>query len=420
MDDAVAAFFGGDDSALERLPKSNPVAAANSGMRVINGGRAATLAPQPAMREPTPFVWLDPATQPTRPWTYGNHLQRKTASATVAPGAVGKSSLVVVEALAMATGRALLDVTVPAPLKVWLINLEEPMDELNRRMAAAMLHHEINPSEIKGRFFLDGRDCELCMAKQVRGEIAINTPMRDGLIKHIKEHGIDHLTIDPFVKSHRVTENDNSAIDAVATEWARIADECNISIELVHHTRKGNGQELSSEDGRGGSSLLNAVRDGRVLNKASSKKKKEIGVDVVSDRATYFTVTQDKPNYSTGSGAEWHRTVGIELGNGDWVATVERYTPPDAFDGISVADTLAVQRAIDMLEDPRQSAQANNWVGKTVADVLNLDTDNDKRRIQQMLSAWQASGALIIEKRKDSGKGREYPCLIVGEWVNET
>lgn len=411
--DQIAA---GHRPALPEFKKYQP-------LRVVEGGKGQSAADPdtgPAIPTPTPFEWIEPNQIPARPWTYGTHLQRKTASATVAPGAVGKSSLVVVEALAIATGKPLLDVSVPLPLSVWLINLEEPRDELQRRMAAAMIHHDIASEDIDGRFFLDGRDCELCMASQTHGEIVINMPVRDGLIKRIKQNGIDHLTVDPFVKSHRVSENDNSAIDAVATEWARIADECNISIELVHHTRKGNGQTLSSEDGRGGSALLNAVRDGRVLNKASNEQKRNIGVDVASDRATYFTVTQDKPNYSTGSGADWHRTVGVELGNGDWVATVERYTPPDAFDGILVADTLGVQKAIDELEDPRENAQAANWVGYTVAKVLGLDPEKDKTRIKQLIKVWIASGVLVSERRHDSTKGKEYPCLVVGEWVNVT
>ena len=55
-----------------------------------------------------PFVWRDPATIPRRQWVYGHHLIRRFLSTTVAPGAVGKSSLTMVEAIAMATGRALL------------------------------------------------------------------------------------------------------------------------------------------------------------------------------------------------------------------------------------------------------------------------------------------------------------------------
>ncbi|MBX9829321.1 MAG: AAA family ATPase [Xanthobacteraceae bacterium] len=50
----------------------------------------------------TPFVWRHPSEIPRRDWLYGHHLIRRFLSATVAPGAVGKSSLLLVEALAMA------------------------------------------------------------------------------------------------------------------------------------------------------------------------------------------------------------------------------------------------------------------------------------------------------------------------------
>jgi hypothetical protein len=45
---------------------------------------------------------------PPREWLYGRHYQRGVVSGTVAPGGRGKSSLVMVEAVAMATCRNLL------------------------------------------------------------------------------------------------------------------------------------------------------------------------------------------------------------------------------------------------------------------------------------------------------------------------
>src|SRR5690606_4620106 len=55
-----------------------------------------------------PFIPVDPATIPPREWLYGRHLMRKFVSVTVAPGGVGKSSLAIVEAVAMASGKPLL------------------------------------------------------------------------------------------------------------------------------------------------------------------------------------------------------------------------------------------------------------------------------------------------------------------------
>src|SRR5215217_1678029 len=56
----------------------------------------------------TPFRWCDPRTIPSREWVYGSHYVRRFLSTTVAPGGVGKSSLTIVEALAICTGQTLL------------------------------------------------------------------------------------------------------------------------------------------------------------------------------------------------------------------------------------------------------------------------------------------------------------------------
>jgi AAA domain len=62
----------------------------------------------PRVITPTRFVWRDPSLIPRRQWLYGKHYIRKFVSATFAPGGLGKTSLVLVEAVAMASGRALL------------------------------------------------------------------------------------------------------------------------------------------------------------------------------------------------------------------------------------------------------------------------------------------------------------------------
>ena len=67
----------------------------------------------------TLYEWREPTTIPTRDWLYGRLLVRKFVSATVAPGGVGKSSLIATEALAMVSGKPLLGVT-SQRLNVWL------------------------------------------------------------------------------------------------------------------------------------------------------------------------------------------------------------------------------------------------------------------------------------------------------------
>jgi AAA domain len=101
--------------------------------------------------EPTVFEWEDPSTIPLRDWIYGRRLLRGIASMTIASGAVGKTSLKIVEALALATGRPLLGHDVPKRSRVWLFNLEDDMIELRRRVTAAMMYHKIKPQDIGDR-----------------------------------------------------------------------------------------------------------------------------------------------------------------------------------------------------------------------------------------------------------------------------
>jgi len=108
----------------------------------------------------TPFRWTDPASIAPRRWIYGHHYIRKFVSETVAPGGYGKSTLAITEALAIVTGRPLLGITPNERVNVWLWNGEDPMEELQRRIAAACLHYDIDPSELEGRLFV----CEAASA----------------------------------------------------------------------------------------------------------------------------------------------------------------------------------------------------------------------------------------------------------------
>jgi AAA domain len=77
---------------------------------------------------PTPYLWGDPASTPRRQWLYKPSYIRQFVSALFATTGAGKSSLVLVEAMAMACGKALLGVTPEQQLKVWYWNGEDPPD----------------------------------------------------------------------------------------------------------------------------------------------------------------------------------------------------------------------------------------------------------------------------------------------------
>lgn len=362
----------------------------------------------------TPFAWLDPAVIPRRQWLYGGHFIRRFLSLTVAPGALGKSSLEIVEALIMVTGRPLLGVDPDEQINVWYWNGEDPMDELRRRIAAAAIHHQVPPQEFEGRLFVDtGRESKIVIAEQTSGAAVIARPVVDAVIETIRANHIGLMIVDPFVASHHVVENDNPAIELVASAWAEIADVTGCAIELVHHARKTNGSEVTVDDSRGGSALLAKARSARTLNAMTEDEAKRTGVE---NRRSLFRVTNGKANLiKPPETSDWRQMVSVPLPNGDGVGVVDRWQWPDAFQDVSAADLRAVQEAIGAGRY-RASPQAKDWAGNAVANALGLDVANKAHRakISALLKAWIKNGVLVVVDGLDDNR-EQRSFIEVGE-----
>jgi len=134
----------------------------------------------------TPFVWKDPSTLPRREFAFGKHFIRKYVSVTVAPGGFGKTANSIVEALAMASGKALNGTKPPKRLKVRLFNAEDPRDELERRIMAACIHFNLKPADIDGHLFLDtSREQELVIAIDDKKGVRIQEPVVEAVVETI-------------------------------------------------------------------------------------------------------------------------------------------------------------------------------------------------------------------------------------------
>jgi hypothetical protein len=381
--------------------------------------------PDPA-RWAHPFAWRDPVDIPPRRWLYKPHLIRSFVSLTVSPGGVGKSTLTMCEALALASGRSLLGVLPEERTRVWLWNGEDPMDEIERRIHAAMIHHRLAPADVDGWLFVgSGRDADLVIAEQDRFNVTVAAPVVDALIRFIEANQIGAVVIDPFVSSHRVPENDNGAIDRVAKAWGRVANVTGCAIELVHHTRKTGGSDVSVEDARGAVALLAAARHARTLRPMSEQEADGLGVER-TDRLSYVRVDSGKTNLSPpAADAVWFRLANVHLPNGDYVQAASPWTPTDPFAGVTATDLLRVQQIVhagrgDSGERWRANIQTGDaWAGHAVAQALALDASRprDAGRIRELLRTWLGAGALEKVDRSINAKGKTAPFVQVGRWA---
>ena len=373
---------------------------------------------------PTPFTWIDPALIPARRWIYGNHYIRSNVSVLASAGGVGKTSMQIVEALAIATGKPLLGEQVREQCNVWIINLEDPLEEMQRRLVAAMLHFNIAPEDVEGRLFLDaGRDMQIMFASQGRDGIEVHDELVDYMIRKIEQHQIGVTFIDPWVGANQINENDNMAMNAAVSAVRRVCDATDCSIGLVHHIRKSNGDEATVDSVRGAGSLIGAARAARIINKISQEDALKLGVSE-HDSLGIFRVDDGKANLAPPAAhAVYRRMVGVQLPNGEYVGVATSFAMPDLFDGIKPKDALAVQRLVGEAEsndEPyRSDVRAKNWIGAAVAKVLDLDLDkkHEKARAKAVAKQWLENDVLRHSTWLSKRDGREVPVVIVGEWI---
>jgi hypothetical protein len=363
--------------------------------------------------EPTVFEWEDPATIPVRDWIYGKHLIRRHVSATIASGAVGKTSLKIVEALALATGRPLLGVDVPKRSKVWLFNLEDDLLEIRRRVSAAMIHYNIKPADIGDRLMIDGEKSLLITSTDNKGT-KINVPVVEAVVEAIEALDIDVLIVDPFISSHDAQESDSGAMDLVMKSgWVRVAREGRCAVELCHHTTKTDASSgaATAMSGRGSGAVVFACRSVAVLNPMSPDDAKRAGLE---SPAGYFSAVDDKENLTPQTRLRaWYKMVGVSLGNGgdkgnlaefrsDNIGVVTRWDWPSnaSFtEDVTGQQLQAIKNALTLGEH-RKDPQAKAWAGFVVGDILGLGSSKDtmsgadRQRIARMLDMWLDAGEL--------------------------
>lgn len=409
----------GTDTVQNIIASAIDAAAANPDEKTTNE----TGSPTAGIRA-TAYAWRSPESLPPRDWLYGHLLVRKFLSATVAPGGVGKSGLVTTEALSLVSGKPLLGIHPPRPMRVWLWNLEDPQEETARRIQAAALHFRLTPNDLGDRLFVDsGRDQRLIIATATRSGATTVRPVVDSLIAEILARKIDVIVIDPFVSCHEASENDNGAMDMIAKEWAAIADRGGCAVHLVHHTRKlgGSETEVTAESSRGAKALTDACRSVRAINRMSDKEGQDSGVD---NPRLHFRAFNDKANLAPPADkSDWFRIESVRLGNGpdglgDSVGVVTRWEWPSAFGDITTDDLLRVQKAIAAGEW-RQSSSSKGWAGNVIADVLGIDLVDPagKAKVKTLLRNWIENRALKVVQRPDESR-HERPFIEVDQWAN--
>jgi hypothetical protein len=370
----------------------------------------------------TPHDFPAEETIPMWDFLYGKHLLRGTVSVTAATGGTGKSSMSIAEALALTSAKLILGVPVPQALRVVLINLEDDRNTMNKRIAAAMKHHGLTKEQIGDRLIVIARgEIKLKVAKQLRsGDVERNELVIRALTNLMIEHQADVLSVDSFIRTHKVHENDNSAIEEVIECFEEVATAANCAVHLWHHTRKGNGEGASVDSLRGAKSITDACRSARIFETMTKETAQKLKIE---HPGYYFRSFSGKRNFAPPMDeSDWFKFVSVELNNspffGDDVGVVERWQFPNTQQAELPPHTIAnIMEKVGRELRWRDYPTSDMWVGKAVAEVLGLDAEDDVIAVKAAIKKLKKLRALKEVTGWDAGSRRDKTFVVAGTWT---
>jgi hypothetical protein len=353
----------------------------------------------------------DDAPIPPRGWLLDNAFCRGYPSGVIAEGGVGKTALRTAQYLSLATGRHLTGEYVFVRSRVLIVSLEDNADELRRRVRAACIHHRVKREEIKGWLFLaslKASDGKLMLLDE-RGR-PVAGPLPAKLARTIEERKIDLVSLDPFVKTHAVPENDNSMIDEVVQLLSGLAEQFDIAVDTPHHAAKGAPDPGNANRGRGASAMKDALRLVYTLTPMSPEEAQAFGLTEI-ERRRLIRLDSAKVNIAPAMGeAKWFRLVSVDIGNGtalypngDHIQTVELWTPPDTFAGLSNVVLNAILTDIDAgLSDGNRYTDGPNVIDRAAWRVIVKHCPaTNPAAAKKIIKIWSTSGLLISRPYKN-------------------
>lgn len=271
--------------------------------------------------------WLDvfdPTALPKRRWLLGNLLARGYVTSLVAPPGAGKTTFEIMAALSLVSGKNLAGFEVKERVRVFLWNQEDELDELKRRVAAAMKAFDIAFDDLRinnkpGLLMGSGAEHGLQVAARNANDKIVPTKAARYLADIFAEYDIGAVFFDPFVELHPADENNNVEIGAVGRIFRSMAVRAGCALMLVHHTRKppageSTGHAGSMDSARGAGALAGVARMGATLYGLDAKLADEFGI-AEKDRHRYVRYDDAKNNMALSGGAtKLYRREGVNIG----------------------------------------------------------------------------------------------------------
>lgn len=327
-----------------------------------------------ALTDSEAFVLPDPATIPLRDWLMQPGYLRADVSLLVGTGGVGKSLLVLTDAVALATGKTLLAGRVPRrAYRVAYFTAEDGEDEIDRRVAVLAHVHHITQADLGGRLFIRPlRGHRIVMADR-SGAATINREFIDMFIQFLKRIEVDVVIFDPLAAINGGIENSNDSMNRIIDALRDIAARANVAVRIVHHMRK-DGEDVRGS--RGGGALVDGVRQADAVMTMTEEQAKRMRVPP-DKRRNHFGIVDGKQNYAEPGDDQWFERASVDVGNGgDRAPVLKDYRRPPR--SATRDQAVAVHAYLTEHGPQRAFHTAGDWFGWKLGELCGVLTPGER------------------------------------------
>lgn len=396
--------------------------------------------PPPTLITVTRPFPIDEKSIPVRDWNILGLFMRKQVTVVVAPSGSGKSLLTLQLSIACAQGKKWSGWQPRKRFRVLVINSEDDIDEMRRRLAAAAHRMNLDAEaqiEIRNSIgLIDSTTNKSAVVAQfdARKKTMVQTPLLEQIIATIIANEIDIVFVDPFAETFEGDENSNNELKWAGVLWREVARRTNAAVCLIHHTKKyATGMAGDVDAARGAGALIGIARIVSTLFPMTAKEAEAMGVKP-DQRGHYLRYDDAKANLNIVSPyARWFRKDTITLNNavdgipGDEVGVLVPWQPkgPSVLEEQIVAFFKRVdQGLLDENGKPTgefYTTEASGRAGRSnerylagfAQEFFHLDALS---QAEALIEGWRKSKRFVSGPRYKSPETRKMRSRVISEF----
>ncbi len=345
----------------------------------------------------------------------------------IAAGGVGKTTLMLREAIHIALGLPLYGKRVLRPGPVAIITAEDGFEVLVARLRETAKAMNLTPDQIEVVQksilieYVGGEDFRLC---SIQKETVVLTPEVEVIIEAAKKVEPVMLVIDPAVSFGVGEQRVNDAEQGLIKACRRIRDSLEACcIRVIHHTGKGNAREKTRDQysGRGGSAMADGARMVHVIQPLEAEVFQAETDAILCDGESGLVLAQPKMSFCLPQPDLFIRRRGFRY---DYIPQIAGGGGMELAPEEQVEFLRQLDAAWEQDEPPGADVQAGDWAGHLLGQVLGRDTGrgcnaagltstqkNDRKRCKRILVNLEENGIIRKVQIENKAKGRSRPCI---------